>query len=64
MQDQVYVEQSQAAVHEDHLIDERGAELVGEFAEEDDVDEREESGAYLDKKYLRSSSISAKIFLC
>ena len=54
MQDHGYVEQSQAAVHEDHLVDERGAELVGEFAEEDDVDESEESGAYLDKKYLRS----------
>ena len=46
VQDQGYVEQGQAAVHEDHLVDEGGAELVADFAEEGDVDESEESGAY------------------
>ena len=46
MEDQGYVEQGQAAVHEDHLVDEGGAELVADFAEEGDVDESKEGGAY------------------
>ena len=45
MQDQGDMEEGEATVHKDHLVDERRWELVANFAEKWDVDEAEKAGA-------------------